>query len=545
MRLYELSLYSVAAWVVLSLLHVPALVPLSTILWILGLLIVSKQVIGLRQTRATSFSWLSSIFILIYASIACLWLKDLWATPSNDDTINHLYYLQTILEQKTCLLGQTTKPGKDFFGTAVNHFYPTGAHAWIALWLLPLNLVGLSIPAGLQLVMFVMLILWPFLIWRGIRKLAPDNSEPMQIFLLASTLTLPLFPLWPLGEGGVSRIIALVLFTPLWFRAIHGQVGGFRWTAIFAPIFLFIHPSLLPFIGLALLFFDKRNLLWSLSGLPIGGLLFYLIVHSGAQEIFQTNFSPSFHGWFDRLKGPFHFWFSDPYGFGKFLSPKNFLTYFAIFLLILRKIPLKLGLLFLCPFILAAMAYIPFLGAQNISLIYYHSVKRIAEVLPLIGLTLACFAAPHAVSVERRSKWALIVLSIVFLSIFAKNSSESLQKYHELYHSKMAKEIQTGLDQLKLVDYRAMIINDDHEFDWIRYQTNRKVFNFWAECSKLEKTTEYCIRRLAFVSELQTRGTPAGTQGIEIWWIPPDGVLPGSSKQEVSLTTNKKIYRIL
>ena len=47
----------------------------------------------------------------IYSVFVWLWLRDVWVAPSNDDTINHLSILRSILDQKTLLIGQTLKPG--------------------------------------------------------------------------------------------------------------------------------------------------------------------------------------------------------------------------------------------------------------------------------------------------------------------------------------------------------------------------------------------------------------------------------------------------
>jgi hypothetical protein len=443
------------------------------------------------------------------------------------------------------LLGNSYKPGIDWFGEAKNHFYPTGSHALIALWYYPFKFFGIKAYQFLQWSLMAILMIWPWQLWQGSKLLLPANSTWLRLFLVISTITLPVFPLFPLGEGGISRIFAMVLFTPLWFQALSGNINGFVWTAAFAPILLFIHPSLLAFIGLAVIFFNKRNFLLALTGSIPGALLFYLIMKSGQQDIFAFNSLPEFNGWFDRLKGPFHFWFSDPYGFGKFLSLKNLPIYVGLIMVFRKKVEPRIIILFLTPFILVCLTFVQNPMIQQIGLIYYHAVKRISELTPLLGITISCFTCRALISDDKKLKYPTLILGTIFTALFFKDSIVGLENYHSLYHSPKKSSFYAIEDKFNHLPKNVVIINDDHEYDSLKYMLDVPVFNKWSECTKFELDTQYCLNRNSFVKEIQTEVKMKMVSGKEIWWIPESSEKNINSLNSMTIDGQKKMYRIL
>jgi hypothetical protein len=543
-----LNVFALLTWVVLSLLHLNVLAPLSAACWVTAVILLIRQLGRFRLKRPDLETLIGPALSLGYGVFVWFWFKGVWASPSNDDTINHLSYLSAILEQKTCLIGHTVKPGAFLFGSENNHFYPTGSHALIALWGYPLNLLGMELPELLRLTVGTALVFWPWLLWVGTRVLSPELSIPVRLFLVTSAITMPVFPLWPLGEGGVSRILAQIALTPLWFTALANGVNGFLWAGIISPALLFIHPSILPFLGLPLILSKKPS--WPLVALGglMGALIFFLILRSGTQEVFLFSPEIPFRGWFDRLKGPFHFWFSDPYGFGKFLSFKNFPIYIAIVLILKRHLRARVGLMILSPFILAALGHVPDSLFNPISLIYYHSVKRISELTPLLGLTIACMLPPNLIA-KKSLKTAATILSILYLFLFFNKSIDSLNDYHALYRTPRTEELRTLKTGLASIPNTAIIINDDHNYDALRFVLKPQVFNKWSECSGSETNGPYCTRRVEFIAGLHHRRKDPLIQGREIWWIPEAGAStpapPTASIRSLPLSQNRRIYRIL
>ncbi len=545
------TFFALGAWILSSLLGLKALAPISLLLWASLLWLTIRRLARRMPLRCFSRADGMGLAITgIYAILVHAWLRDVWVAPSNDDTINHLYYLRTLIEQKTCLLGQTFKPGQSLFGSERNHFYPTGSHALIALWSYPWLALGVSIPDALGGTIRLALLIWPWVLWRGSRLLLSPGTSPMlRGFLVVSAATLPVFPLWPLGEGGMSRILAMILFTPLWFTAIsrsHKDLSdGLLWSGFLAPILLFIHPSLLPLIGIAVLFFPKRDIQRALLGLPLGALFFILILRSGHQEVFSIQSVLEFQGWFDRLKGPFHYWFSDPYGFGKFLSPKNYPVYAILWLWVAGKAPLRSAILFATPFLISALSFAPLESLRQIGLIFYHSSKRVAELTPLIGLTLSCFSLGSIQRFGWKTNAVLILLSSFFLFSFFQKSVPGLENYHELYRTIKTTQLTRIQQTLHSIPQTAVILNDHHDFDALRFVMNQDFYNKWSECSSLEKHTEYCTRRKNLPIDILNGKAPGPfPAGREVWWIPEKGATPARNLQELSMTSDQKIYRI-
>lgn len=521
-NLVLLSIWTLFGFIVSSLFNLNTLPIFSIIFWI-GAPILLYQ--SFRPNRDT---WISCGIFLLSFLMVLPWFNDLLLAPSNDDTINHLGYLEAILRGNNALLGNINRPGESLFGEIKYTFYPTGSHAMAAIWIYPwykffnFNWVQLY-----KFSTILVIASWPVLLWQGSKIAFAKIPELTRFFLVAATLTLPTFPLWPLGEGGLARIFALVLIAPLWFQQIASAKdfkSGLIWTAVFTPTLLFIHPSVLPFIGLALLFFNRKSFWGAVSGGITGVIVFYFILHSAKQNVTDPDFMARVlapirnqegslaYIWFDRLKGPFHYWFSDPLGFGKFLSPKNWLVFTGIFMAIKGTAPRKTLALFAAPFLIAGISLIPHPVFDQAGLIYYHAVKRISELTPLLGFTIAAFAATH-LQLKNWMKPALVVLSCAFIVQFKFNSSKSLDHYHELYHSPKLSELNQLAEKVRAkVGPDDVIIIDEHEYDGLRFVLKNPVYTINPECGETGQISDYCIKRKDWQKSL------AGQSNV--WSIP-------------------------
>ena len=520
----KFNLLLLAGFILTSLINLPLLPVFSILFWIVNIYFCIKCV------KFNQESLVGLTIFLVSLAIVLPWFNDLYLAPSNDDSINHLGYLQQILGSNLSLLGKIDRPGVEYFGASKSHFYPTGSHALAAIWIYPwVKFFNFDWVALYKLVAITTLAAWPLALWLGSKIAFKNIAWPLRLFLVVCASTLPAFPLWPFGEGGLPRITALILITPLWFEALTNYKTsreGFIWAAVFAPVLLFVHPSILPFIALPLFFFPMRSIFGALLGAPLGALIFYALIHTGKQEVTDPNFirgllapirdshSSIAHLWFDRLKGPFHYWFSDPYGFGKFLSPKNWAIYFAVVLAIKGRIPRRVLLLFVAPFVIAGISLIPFSLFDQLGLIFYHSVKRIGELTPLLGFSIALFAA-HKIKLNRWVNVSILVLSLVFVVLFEVKSIPGLIHYHELY----ASPTHSKFDQImKIVREKAdqqIVIIDRHEFDVLRFALGGMVYTYKSECGETGTASDYCLQRKSWKTSLN-----ASPSHPKIWWIP-------------------------
>ena len=507
-----------------SLLGFNILPAISTLFWI-GTFFFTFRFFKLN------YSLLIALIILAISALLILpWFKDLILTPSNDDTINHMGFLDTILNSGNALLGFSLRSGPEFFGYSKFHFYPTGSHALTAIWVYPfVKLFNLSPIKSYQLTFISTLVVWPLVLWEGSKFVFKDIRWELRAFAVAAVFTLPAFPLWPLGEGGISRITAMILLTPLWFESISGKqsfIKGFIWSAIIAPMMLFIHPSIIPFLVLSLLFTGLSRLKGAIIGACFGAALFYFIIHSAEQDVTDPTFVSSilnsirnahtstWYLWFDRIKGPFHYWFGDPYGFGKFFSPKNWFIYYGLILVIIGRLPRVLLLLAITPFALSALSLIPMHIFDQAGMIYYHSVKRIGELTPFIGFIIILFTINN---IRKKIPTLIpIFLSISFLIIYAFQTKSGLDVYHQTFASPTYSKFNPIVSTIKANINNERIIVDRHEFDVLRYMIPNKVYTLKPECMEIDNSSNYCSTRYSWRNQ-----TDVVSKLKNSWWLPP------------------------
>ncbi len=510
-----------------------------------------------NEWTTLGIGWLLFLGALI---LNLFWLRDIWLTPSQDDTINHLAILELILKSHIPFLNQISHPGSNWFGTNLFHFYPSGSHALTALVIYPFYSHGFDLVGLYRGVLIFILSLWPSFLWWGSAKRFPEISVSFRLFLVVSAFTLPMFPLFALGEGGISRITGMVLAAPIWFEMMSSRKSfslGLIYGSVFFPVMLLIHPSLIVLFLVPVFFNPLFTVFGMACGSVIGGLLLYLAISSGSAALqdaslyqeFIRNIPLGLSGWVERMKGPLHYWFDDSMGFGKFFSPKNYFLYGALWLVAKRRLPLKLLILFFTPFALATLALLPFHWAELAGVPFYHSVKRIVEWIPLLFLTLACFSAvyletqqPQKFRLKKYLPSGLSFLGLTFLVLFVFHSAELLKTYHEQFHTHRSSEVQSMSAKLKVIPASATILVDQHEFDYLRFTLPQTVYTLWTECSDLKVLSQYCLKRREFgatvlENKVEDQNLP------EIWWIPPQEVL-AQGLASIQLNETTRIIRI-
>jgi hypothetical protein len=530
-RFVRLNVYALFILVLASFAGIAVLpfVSFSLIAWIAIEILFRTRMLSVRASTDILIGW---GFGILFSGIAFFWLKEVWVAPSQDDTMNHLGFLDAILRSHLALLGEINRPGSDWFGTSPYHFYPTGSHAIAALWIYPFSLLGFDWPKVFKVFQIITFGFLPAFSWWSSLRVFPMISRELRIFILISAMTALVFPLAAMGEGGFSRVFALTFFVPFWFRYFEKDASfltGVLSAAVFAPILLFVHPVLLPLIVLGTLLSKKRVILGSLIGAPLGALFFYFILHSARQEVTQPGFlealvSPLRHdafGWFDRLKGPFHYWFSDPLGYGKFLSPKNYFVYLAVILSILGRIPRRTFLIFLLPFAMAALALTNNPLALQFGLIFYHSVKRISELTPLLGFTLACFSAnwiSTKFTVRKSARILALGLSTVFLTLYCIRGTVEMNAVLDLFHTPRNSVTASWGDKIKTLGLDDRILIDQHPYDGLRYVTKSEAYTLLPECGEVGEPSDYCKTRRAFGADLLEKQDFQFSG--KIWWLP-------------------------
>lgn len=331
------------------------------------------------------------------------WLfRDLAGLPSRDDGTQHAYYLLKILESGRVFLGQNFRGGADLFGADPLHFYPTGAHALVAILGAPALLVPGVWPSVLLKAAFLLVLAAfpPVLDW-GARKLLPQSPRLLSFFVALIFGLWGLFPGAPVIEGGFSRVVGLVGVLPLAFGILRRTEISLTILALALglgiPVCLMLHPEtafvLGPAIAWRLMFHPARISRRSLAfGCGALGALFVTraFLATGEQALLNPTFTSTLAGstasgvW-ERTKGMLHYWFADSGGFLKFFSPRSLalaagLVFGLRALKTARNAPHELffALHFVFVFGLNYLVFFPAL--DSVHLLFYRAQKRIAEL---------------------------------------------------------------------------------------------------------------------------------------------------------------------
>ena len=569
LKFVTLSVFAIALSFFFSWLGIRALPIGSILFWMSVIFLVFNHIQSLKSHQKFSPKLLLGWgFFLLGLGIAANWMGGLWVAPSNDDTLNHLAFLDAILKSQYSLLGKINRPGSNWFGLSPYHFYPSGAHALMALFLWPFFQMKVSVATLYRTFLILTMALWPAFLWWSSCKLFPEIKNKVRVFLLISVFTLPLFPIFALGEGGMSRIMGMVLIVPIWFELLKSRERfwiGFLWSAIFFPVLLMIHPSLIILFLVGLIFSSRRMLAGTGIGLILGGLLFFGLLHTAPQDVFDpellrkmtADLPSGLEGWFQRLKGPFHYFFADSMGLGKFFSPKNYFIYVALFLAFFGKLPRRILFFFFIPFGIAALALIPSPVAQLAGIPFYHSVKRIAEWIPILSFTLACFAAQR-LEVEyffwKKHARAIgvfcVVTSVLFLFVFLPKSKEMVVDFNRIFKSPLSAEVDRVKEITLQLSPEADVLIDDHEFDFLRFELPQKVYTLRPECQETGNISDYCVKRTNFAMETVLHPKSYALTK-EFWWLPSkleradaNGLITKFSLKTIEISKEVRLVRI-
>jgi hypothetical protein len=341
----------------------------------------------------------------------------------------------------------------------------------------------------------VTLALLPVVLHRGILRLEPAIDRTFAWLLAASFATLLIFPAAPLGEGGLPRIIAQVAALPLAFAALSGGLGERGLAASLAlatPSLFYVHPSSFFVLYPALLFALKDASVrkrWGPLGAAalIGALLCLAPMTSGrinpgqfgmggAQVDASLGHAVLGNALWDRLKGVFHYLFSDPHGLLKFMSIRSLGVYLGGF--VLARHAGRRGLLWilLVPFALSVCSLfpvgIPFGWLRAPGAIFYQSVKRIAEIglLPLMVIGAAGFGW-FQVRFARRSKFLkamCIALLALWTGVSALRCRATVRQMAELFGTPKVVEVEVLRERLSGIASGSVVVSSQQWFGVIR-----------------------------------------------------------------------------
>lgn len=378
--------------------------------------------------------------------------------PSQDDGLNHLYFLDALRAGHTWALGHLNYRFASEFGPTRMAFYPAGMHAFLA-WVLNIFSFGsdfFNLAFVLKAVAILCLSGTPVFIYQGLRRNEPSLGAWEAALISAAAATLLIFPAAPLGEGGLPRLCAQSLALPFAYFALSPRVSErslFLVIAFVTPILFYVHPSsafvLYPAIllGVSNLNLKPKNLPYLLLAFLVAGLGILIPMKTAQVDLAVAGISESGvhrehlpHLMFDRLTGIAHFIFDDAHGLGKFWSLRSLLGYLGIYSWL--KKPGRRGwmLLYLTPFLISLSALAPGTILQAPGGIYYQSVKRIAEIA-LLPLTLS-WAAGWILLFERIDsrhvkavKTTLTLTMGLWIAVSGYRCMKTVREMADLFHT--------------------------------------------------------------------------------------------------------------
>jgi hypothetical protein len=230
--------------------------------------------------------------------------------------------------------------------------------------------------------------------------------------------------------------------------ALSGQLSARHWVLVVVvavPTVFYIHPSSFFVFFPALLLSQGVSLL----ALGVGAMGCLLPLLTGEVNPAQVGVAPlgtigSSLLWdtYDRLKGVFHYLFSDPHGLLKFFSIRSLLAYLGIAALLRERNRRVLLLVVLLPFALALCALMPWGVLRAPGAVFYQQVKRIAEVgfLPLL-ICMAWGLAWIEARIGLRSRLILIVLLAAWALASSMKARRTVSEMSELFETPKKTEV--------------------------------------------------------------------------------------------------------
>jgi hypothetical protein len=482
--------------------------------------------VDLECSKTESRAEALAIPALVLAAAACYWAWVLWpyyTIPSQDDGLNHLLYVQLLAKARTWTLGYVSYPHSEEFGLETLNFYPAGMHVLLAPF------AGF-IELGLLLKAFaiVVLALLPVFTFKGIRRLEPELNRGTAALLAASSATLLIFPAAPLGEGGLPRIAAHVFALPFVFAAVSGAMSFAMFllsAAILTPALFYIHPSSFFVLYPALLFFTRpsdglRSPL-RLTGMVLSGLagaaLCVIPTKTGPFPVSAMGIAgefqfPTLWSVYDRFKGVFHFLFSDPHGWLKFMSIRSWAAYLGIAALFRNSARRRQLWLLGVPFLLSLSSLAPTGVLQTPGGLFYQSVKRISEVgfVPLV----ICSAAGLRWIESRRTRIARIVMVVllsVWIVVSGVKSRQTVQHMADLFQTPRMSEVSEFRHRLEPVPAGSVIVSSQQWF-MVTLGIRPDLLYVGAEGECRNREVPACVGRIRFIEEV---AASAGAERVE------------------------------
>ncbi|MCM2278501.1 MAG: hypothetical protein NDJ89_10545 [Oligoflexia bacterium] len=491
------------------------------------------------------------LLFTLFGALWLYWMGALACLPSGSDGIHHLFWYDRMRETGSALVGRIPFLHEEF-GRQLHPYYPTGLHAAVAIAVFPASAItgaflGTRAPQELQAALLLVLAAFPVLMYRGAKELLALRSGRENLAALGAALwvgTLELFPMNPMGEGGVSRVAAQILAIPFVWRLFAAPLGGleaFLFGAVVIPVLFWIHPSsvLVPGVAAAInLALQRRQaarpLGLAVAGACVGGLLALGILKSAwtpleSQEVvdgFVRTQQLSAAALFDRVKGLVHYLLTDPAGFGKFLSPRSLVFYLGFGLLCARRAQfgpragrLPFFALLLLPFLLSLLIFAPGKLPVYLGLLFYHSVKRMAEqhIWPLmLAWTVGLLWLERRFSSRRFVLPALAALLLLPFTVAAPRLAATARDFQALYPALSRNELREMAARLGE--------RDDAESLWICPDAAQpllaaipglpaspglktRLFVLGTDCNPATLATPHCRERHRFMEAARALGT--------------------------------------
>ena len=523
---------------------IPALYPGAAVVACVqanGVLTVIRRWSKVGGMFAANGGPLSGIGVLLFVTAAFwLWtMRDLAGLSSFQDGIAHTAYVVAFLNSGHALLTTTPAALSDIFGSYPLRFYPSGTHALVAMFGVPVIKTGLVFTADyLKAFTVVVALALPFLVFVVISRIGGRHKIPALIAAVAISFD-SRFPVWAIDSGGMSRLLAYALvFAIIWDLLLDGRrINVAVWLAVLPATFL-CHPTAAATLAIALVSqalaqkFRSSRIDWSVFvGLVAGGLLVLMLLKvTGATDatIRQADATlidqAHFRGDFVELYKVFLFdTAASRFGPLSITDLLLLLTIGSVFVprgrAVWRAYPPEFLLYPVVAFagleVFAATSFIPGRVATLIGNVFYHDRQRITEsffaakaVLAGAGAVMfwGWFTAPS----RREHRWWPAVASALVLLVVANKAKSATAAYAHLrekfaeYKSPSHRESDDLIEFVRsATEIDSLFIYEPLLIDSLEARTGRRGFFMDEECPNINDNPN-CRARLALNDEVQT-----------------------------------------